>query len=217
MPFDPESAFAPVSQVANMPLVLVCPTTMPADKLADFVALARRSKEKLSYASPGSGSSLHLAMESFKQVTGIEAEHIAYKSGPEAVQSLLSGQVGARIADLPLVLPHIRSGSLRALAVAGPVRLSQLPDVPTLDESGVRGVVAASWFGLVAPARTPAPVIDKLNALVARALREPDLVQRFETGGAKLRASRPEEFAAYIVRQRAESQALIRSANIRMQ
>ena len=92
-----------------------------------------------------------------------------------------------------------------------------MPDVPTLDESGVRGVVAASWFGLVAPARTPAPVIDKLNALVARALREPDLVQRFETGGAKLQASRPEEFAAYIVRQRAESQALIRSANIRMQ
>ena len=217
MPFDPASAFAPVSQVAEIGLVVVTSTASTIDSVPGLVAFARTTPGKLTYASPGAGSTPHLAMESFKQATGIAAEHIPYKSGAEAVQSVVAGQVDVMFADLPLVLSQVRAGRLRVLAVAGGARLPQLPDVSTLEENNLRGVRASSWFGLVAPARTPRPIIDRLNALLERALHEADLEQRFTSAGAKLVASRPDEFSAFIGRHRQANEALIRSANIRLQ
>ena len=217
MAFDPRSDFTPVSMVAEIPLVLVISPELPVKDVQALLGFGRGEPGKLTYASPGVGSSLHLAMESLQQATGFSGRHIVYKSGPEAVLAVVTGQVNAMFADLPLVLQQVRAGKLRALAVVGSTRLLQLSDVPTIEESDVRRFSAASVFGLVAPSKTPKATIDKISEMVARAVHESDVEQRFAAVGVRLRGSSPAEFAAFIGSERQSSEVLIRTANIKLQ
>ncbi len=216
MPFDSAVAFAPVSLVADMPTVLVVHSRNTAKDMDEFIRAARREPGKIFFASPGQGSSLHLAIEMFQHTAGITIHHVPYKSGGEAMTAVLSGQTTGTFANLLLVYSHIKAGTVRALGIGSSSRLPQLPDVPTISEAGLRGFEASSWFGLVAPAKTPRPLVDQLSSQVAKALREPDMQARFAELGARLVGSSPDEFAELIRKERTKWAGIIRSANIRL-
>jgi tripartite-type tricarboxylate transporter receptor subunit TctC len=215
MPFDPASAFAPVSVVADMPMLLVVRNELPARDVREFMALAK--KEPLFFGSPGHGTTGHLGMELFMHATGVKLQHVPYKSAAEAVQAALAGQTHSMFDNPPTVLAQIRSGGLRALGVAARARLPQLEGVPTIAEAGVAGFEASSWFGLVAPAKTPRPVIEKLSAETARALQDPETQGRFEKLGARLVGNTPTEFAALVDAERKRWGEVIRAAGIKLQ
>jgi tripartite-type tricarboxylate transporter receptor subunit TctC len=167
------------------------------------------------FSSPGKGTSPHLTIELFQQAAGIEVHHVAYKSGGEAVTAVLSGEVTGTFANLPLVLSHIKAGSLRALGTASASRLSRLPDVPTMSEAGLPGFESSAWFGLVVPAKTPRAVVDQLSSQVARSLQEPAVQARLAESGVRLVGSSPDEFADLIRRERVKWAQIIRAANIK--
>jgi len=216
MPFDPAVAFAAVSLVAVMPNVLVVNSRNTVKDIHELVRAAKREPGKLFFASPGQGSTLHLAIELFQRAAGITIHHVPYKSGGEAVTAVLSDQATGTFANLPLVISHTRAGTLRALGIAGSSRVPQLPDVPTISESELRGIDASSWFGLVAPAKTPHSLVQRLSDQVASALREPDLEARFAELGIRLVGNTPGEFNDHIRKERAQWAEIIRSANIRL-
>ena len=217
MPFDAATAFAPVSLLADMPIALVVPVESPAKDLAELIAYAKREQGKLFYSSPGVGTSIHLAMESLQQVTGATVQHVAYKGAPDAVTAVVTNQANMMFADLPLVLPQIRAGKLRAIAIAGASRIPQLPDTPTVAEAGIKGFAASSWFALAAPAKTPRATIDLINAAFVRALREPDVQKPFLDLGARLVGNTPDQFAAFVVQERERYGALTKAAGIKPQ
>ena len=173
MPFDPAAALIPVSVVADMPMLLVVRRELAARDVREFLALARGTPGGLFYGSPGHGTTGHLGMELFMHATGVKLQHVPYKSAAEAVQAALAGQTQAMFDNPPTVMAQIRAGGLRALGVAARQRIPQLPDVPTIAESGVPNFEASSWFGLVAPARTPAPIVERLAAETAKAVQDP--------------------------------------------
>jgi tripartite-type tricarboxylate transporter receptor subunit TctC len=217
MPFDPATAFAPVTLVAEMHMLMVLNPNVPARTVPDFIALAKREAGRVNFGSPGNGTTGHLGMEMLQAAAGIKLTHVPYKSAAEAILAVIGGQIQGAMDNPPTVLSHIRAGNLRAIAVASPARLSQLPDVPTFDEAGLKGFEAASWFGMVAPAKTPRAIVERLNRETVRALREPDLQQRFTGLGARLAPSTPQEFSAYIGTERAKWGNIVRSANITLQ
>jgi tripartite-type tricarboxylate transporter receptor subunit TctC len=217
MPFDPASALTPVSVVADMPMLLVVRRELPARDVREFLALARSTPGGLFYGSPGHGTTGHLGMELFMHATGIKLQHVPYKSAAEAVQAALAGQTQAMFDNPPTVMAQIRAGGLRALGVAARQRIAQLPDVPTIAEGGVSGFEASSWFGLVAPGRTPAPIVERLAAETAKALQDPELRARFDQLGARLVGNSPAEFAQLVVRERASWGEVIKSAGIKLQ
>lgn len=215
VPFDAES-FATVSLLADMAVMLVVHPKNSAKNLGEFIAAAKRDAGKMNYASPGAGSSLHLATELFQRTAGVTLQHIAYKSGGETVTSLLSGQTTGMFTNPPIVMSQIKAGTLRALAVAGSKRLPQLPDVPTTAEAGLAGLDVSSWFGTVVPAKTPRQVVTQLSTQIAKALREPDVQQRLVELGVRPIGSSPEEFAEFLKKDRAKWDGVIRAANIRL-
>ncbi len=215
MPFDAES-FAPVSLLADMAVLLVVHPKNPAKNVGELISAAKRDPGKLLFASPGAGSSLHLAIELFQRTAGVSLQHIAYKSGGEPVTSVLSGQTTGIFVNPPVVMSQIKAGTLRALAVAGATRLPQLPDVPTTAESGLAGFDVSSWFGMVAPAKTPRAIVTQLNTQIAKALREPDLQQRLVEFGVRPIGGTPEEFDTFLRKDRAKWEGVIRAANIRL-
>jgi tripartite-type tricarboxylate transporter receptor subunit TctC len=217
MPFDPASALTPVSVVADMPMLLVVRRELAARDVREFLALARGTPGGLFYGSPGHGTTGHLGMELFMHATGVKLQHVPYKSAAEAVQAALAGQTQAMFDNPPTVMAQIRAGGLRALGVAARQRIPQLADVPTIAESGVPNFEASSWFGLVAPARTPAPIVERLAAETAKAVQEPELRARFDQLGARLVGNSPSEFAQLVARERASWGEVIKSAGIKLQ
>jgi tripartite-type tricarboxylate transporter receptor subunit TctC len=217
MPFDPAAALIPVSVVADMPMLLVVRRELAARDVREFLALARGTPGGLFYGSPGHGTTGHLGMELFMHATGVKLQHVPYKSAAEAVQAALAGQTQAMFDNPPTVMAQIRAGGLRALGVAARQRIPQLPDVPTIAESGVPNFEASSWFGLVAPARTPAPIIERLAAETAKAVQDAELRARFDQLGARLVGNSPSEFAQLVVRERASWGEVIKSAGIKLQ
>ena len=216
MPFDPATAFAPITVVADMPMLLVVRNDSPAKNLAEFIALAKQEPGKLFFGSPGNGTTGHLAMEMFQSAAGVKIGHVPYKSAAEAVTAALSGQTAGMFDNPPTVMSQLKAGNLRALGVASAQRLPQLPDVPTMTEAGLPGFEASSWFGLVAPAKTPQPVIDRLYAETARALQSPELQQRFTGLGARLIGNRPDEFARFILVELAKWDRIVKTANVKL-
>jgi len=216
MPFDPAAAFAPVSLVAEMYMLMVVNPGLPARSVSEFIALAKKDAGKLNFGSPGNGTTGHLGMEMLQAAAGIRLTHVPYKSAAEAAVAVIGGQIQGAMDNPPTVLQHIRAGTLRPVAVASPARLPQLPDVPTFDEAGLKGFEASSWFGMVAPAKTPRIIVDRLNREIVRALREPDLQQRFGNLGAQLAGNSPAEFAAFIKTERVKWDRIVRSANIKL-
>ena len=216
MPFDPAVAFAPVSLVADMPIVLVVNARNAAKDIDQFIQITRRESDKPAFSSPGLGSTLHLTSELFQRAAGITIRHVPYKSGGEAVTAVLSGQVAGTFTNLLLVHSHLKAGTLRALGVGSAARMPQLPEVPTIAEAGLPGFEATSWAGVMAPARTPRPLVQQLSSQIAKVLREPDVQTRFSEMGVRLVGNSPDEFADYMRKDRVKWAEIIRTANIRL-
>jgi len=215
MPFDPASAFAPVSVVADMPMLLVVRRDLPARDVREFMNLARSTPGGLFFGSPGHGTTGHLGMELFMHAAGVKLQHVPYKSAAEAVQAAIGGQTHAMFDNPPTVMAQIKAGGLRALGVAAKGRIAQLPEVPTISEAGLPGFEASSWFGLVAPARTPRPIVERLATETAKALQDSEMQARFSALGARLVGNTPEEFTRRIAEERPRWGEVIRSAGIK--
>src|SRR5512140_1202101 len=173
LPFDPIKDFAPISMLVSLNNVLVLHPSVPAKSVQEVIALAKAQPGKLTYASSGNGTSIHLSGELFKTMTGVDMLHIPYKGSAPAVTDLLGGQVNMMFDNIPSSLPHIKAGKLRALAVTGAKRSQLLPDLPTIAEAGVPGYESYVWFGVVAPAGTPSSIVQRLNAAIAKAAAAP--------------------------------------------
>jgi tripartite-type tricarboxylate transporter receptor subunit TctC len=201
LPYDPVRDFRHIALLVQVPNVLVVNNDLPARSVADLVALAKRQPGKLDFASGSTGSTGHLAGELFKQMTGTYLIHIPYKGSAPAVADLLAGRVALMFDNLASALPNIQAGKVRALAVTTLRRSSFLPDLPTLDESGLKGFDMTTWWGLMAPAKAPQPVVDRLAAECAKAL--PELSDRWRAMGSEPPSVRtPVEFTAFVERER---------------
>jgi tripartite-type tricarboxylate transporter receptor subunit TctC len=198
MPYDTVKDFAPVILVAEAPKLLVISPSIPARTLPEFIAYAKARPNQLSFASAGIGTTGHLASEMLKQMAGIELNHVPYKGGAPAVQDILGGHVQMMFEVMPQLLPHVESGRLRALAITSPKRSSALPNLPTVAEQGLAGFQSSTWFGILAPAATPAPVVDRLNAEFAKALALPDIAKKIVELGAAFVPNTPAEFGAFL-------------------
>lgn len=217
IPFVPETAFTPITNVAEMHMLMVVSPAYASKTAGELIARAKREPGTIAFGSPGHGTTGHLGMEMLQFTAGIKLNHIPYKSAADAVLAVIGGQIQGVMDNPPTVLPHIRAGRLRAVAVASLTRLPQVPDVPTFDESGLKGFEASSWFGLVAPAKTPRVVIERLHAETARALRGSDMQEKFGDLGARLAGNTPEEFGKFILVERAKWEKIVRGANIKLQ
>jgi tripartite-type tricarboxylate transporter receptor subunit TctC len=196
--YDPVKDFEPVGLIAKIPNILVVPPALPIHSVADYQRFAKSSKNGISFASAGSGSSIHLSGELFKMESKLPMLHVPYRGSAPALTDLMGGQVESMFDNAPSALPQVKVGKLRALAVTSPQRLPQLPDVPTLAESGFPGFDVHSWFGLAAPAGTPRAVVDRLNAELAKALAQPEMRQRLLDMAAAPEPSTPEQMRQFI-------------------
>ena len=196
--YDPVKDFAPVSLVASIPVALVVHPSLPVNTVKELVALAKAKPAALNFSSAGNGTSNHLAGELFKSMTGTYMVHIPYKGSAPALNDLIAGQVQLMFDLVLTTAPHVRSGTVRAIAVTGRERSSALPGVPTVAESGVPGYEVSAWFGFFAPAGTPAAIVNALNAETVKAMRLPDLRDRLASQGADAVTDTPEQFAAYV-------------------
>ncbi|MCS7101714.1 MAG: tripartite tricarboxylate transporter substrate binding protein [Burkholderiaceae bacterium] len=199
LPYHPLNDFAPITNVAAVPNVMVVPAALPVNTVKEFIDYARRNPGKLNMASSGNGTSIHLTGELFKSLTGTFMVHLPYRGSAPAVQDLIAGNTQVMFDNLPSALPHIRSGRLKALAVTSRTRSPALPDVPTMEEAaGLKGFDATAWFGLLAPAGTPADIVVKIRRDVAAALATPEMRERFSAQGALPVGDTPEQFTAFI-------------------
>jgi tripartite-type tricarboxylate transporter receptor subunit TctC len=212
--YDGIKDFAPVAMVANVPNVLVVRASLPVKSVPELVALAKSKPAAFNYGSVGNGSQPHLAAEMFKQMAGVNFTHIPYKGAAPAITDLLAEQIDLAFLNAPPLLQHIQSGKLTALAVTTLKRARQLPDVPTLDELGLRGFDVATWYGITAPAATPKPVVEKLTAVISKVLTSPDVVAKLTSQGAEIFLLPPKEFADYLQADAGRLTRLIKSANI---
>ena len=217
MPYDPLRDFAPVSLTGRFALLLVVNADMPARTVAEFIALAKSRPGALDFGSPGPGSTHQLAMELFMQGAGIRLTHVPYKGAGPAMQELLAGRIPAMILDVSTGLPHLKSGRLRALAIASADRSPLMPDVPTIAESVLPGYEASAWQGVVAPAGTPPPVVSRLNAEITRAIADAGVRQKLLDAGIEPLRSTPEQFSAYIRSETVKWAEVVRKGNIREQ
>lgn len=215
--YDPVKDFAPVSLLAVVPNVLVVNASQSkARSVKDVIAQARSAPGQLTYASAGNGTSIHLAGEMFTSLTGTQLLHVPYKGSGPAVADLLGGQVDMMFDSITSARPHLASGKLQALAVTTAKRSRALPDVPTLAEAGVPGYDVSPWFAVFAPAGTPKPVIAKLQAVLIDAMKQPDVIARFEVIGAEPVGSSPEELAAHLARESTRWSDLITARGIKL-
>jgi len=198
MNYDPLKDFAPISLLTRNIVILVVHPSVPANTLAEYMALARAKPGEMFYASSGVGGPNHLAGEIFKQMTGLNIVHVPFPGTGAAIPAVISNQVGAMWGFLAGLIPHIRGGTLKVLAVGSKDRSPVLPDVPTVAESGVPGYEAASWIGLLAPAATPRPIVERLNEASRIAIEEPAVKDILLRDGSDIVASTPEEFRAVI-------------------
>ncbi|GAA7767592.1 MULTISPECIES: Bug family tripartite tricarboxylate transporter substrate binding protein [Cupriavidus] len=195
--YDPVRDFEPVGMIAKIPNVLVVNPKLPIKTVADYVRLAKESPDGVTFASSGSGSSIHLSGEMFRSRSGANMLHVPYKGSAPAVTDLLGGQVQSMFDNAPSALPHVKSGKLRAIAVTSAQRMPQLPDVPTVAESGLPGFDVQSWFSIAAPAGTPKPVIDKLNTALNKALNASEVRERMRDLAATPEPGTPEQLRTF--------------------
>src|SRR5687768_2131651 len=204
-----EKDFAPIAIVGNVPLMLVVNPSVPATSLQQFIQLAKAKPGQLTFASSGNGSTEHLAGELFKKLAGVDMLHVPYKGGAPAVADVMGGQVNAMVATTPNVLPNVKGNRLRALVTAMPARNAQLPDVPAASEAGLPGFEVASLYGILAPAGTPQPVLDKLATELQAILKMPDTLERLQQIGVEASYSPPAESTRRISSEFAKWKKLI--------
>jgi len=194
--YDPVKDFEPVGLIAKIPNILVVNPKLPIRSVADYLRFAKEQPDGITFASSGSGSSIHLSGEMFKMKTGLKMLHVPYRGSAPAITDLLGGQVQSMFDNMPSALPHVQGGRLRAIAITSAQRSPLLPDVPTVAESGYPGFDVQSWFGLAAPAGTPHPVIERLNAALVKVMAAPEVRQRLRDLGATPEAGTPEQMRA---------------------
>ncbi len=215
LPFDPVRDFAPVSQVARSPNILVVHNAVPARSVGELVSLAKANPGALTFASSGSGSGTDMAAESFKSAAAIDITQIPYNGVVAAIPDLISGRVTMMFSPIPVVLPAVRAGKLRALAVTSAKRTPAAPDLPTVAESGYPGFEATNWYAVLAPARTPAPIVGKLHAEIVKALAHPELRGKLGELGLEIIGNSPAELAAAIKEELPRWAQVIRQAGIK--
>jgi tripartite-type tricarboxylate transporter receptor subunit TctC len=201
--------------MVNFPLLLVTHPSVPAKNMQELIALAKAKPGQLFFASPGSGNSGHLAGELFNSMAQVKTVHVPYKGQGPALSDLLTGQVQMLYSSIPSVVNPIKTGQLKALAVGSAKRLASLPDIPTIAESGVPGYEAYSWVGMLAPAKTPKDIVNKLNAEIVDILKRKDVADKLNQQGAIPVGDTPEQFAAYIKAEIDKWGSVVRSANIK--
>ena len=195
--YDPVKDLAPITLVGTVPNILIVHPGLPVSSVNDLIALAKKTPGKISFASTGQGTSTHLSSELFKLMANIDMLHIPYKGGPPAIADLISGQVNMMFINMPTGITHVRSGKAKIIAVSSIKRVSQLPDVPTVDQAGVKGFETSAWSGLYAPAGTPADIINRLNAEVVKILKQPSVREQLMAQGAEPVGDTPEEFSRF--------------------
>lgn len=216
MPFDPATAFAPITLVADMPLILAVNPKNKLSNVRDLLELAKRPDAKLSFGLSQPGGANHLALLLFERVTGMRVAHVPYRGAAPAAQDLLAGQIDGAFINPPAIMANVETGALKVLAVVADKRMKILPEVPTLSEVGVDGVFTSTWYALAAPAKTPPAIIARLHAETVKALRRPDMIDRFAKQGADLIGNTPAEFDAFIKQERAKWGPVARQLNLKM-
>ncbi len=216
MPFDTAKDFVPVSMLAAIPFVIIGHPSVPARSQQELIALAKSQPGKLSIAHGGNGTAMHLSAALFSQMADIKLVEVPYKGSGPAALDVLGNQVPLAVVDLPSALQHIKAGKLTAFAVTSPQRLPQLPDVPTASEAGLTGYDSTGWFGVVAPAGTPAPIVARLNAEITAALNDEQIKASMRNLGVEPAPGRPEAFDAYIKSETTKWARVIRQANIKI-
>jgi tripartite-type tricarboxylate transporter receptor subunit TctC len=216
MPFDVQKDFRPITMLASIPFVLIGSPSLAAKTQKELVAMAKAQPGKLSIAHGGNGTAMHLSAALFSQMADVKIVDVPYKGSGPAALDVLAGNVPLAIVDLPSSLQHIRAGKLTAFAVTGAQRLPQLPDVPTVSEAGVAGYDSVGWFGLVAPAGTPAAIVNRLNAEITAALADEKIRESMRNLGIEPAPSRPDAFDAYIRAETAKWAKVIKDANIKV-
>ena len=215
VPYDVERDFVPVSLIATGPNILVVNPSTPATTLGELIAYARANPGKLNFGSGGSGSVAHLSGEMFKSQANLDIAHVPYKGGILSVNDLLAGHVQIVFSDALPVMQHIRAGKLRALAVTSPERSPLAPEIPTCAESGLPGLVAVNWWGVLLPAGTPKVIADKFRADLVKVMQDPEVKEKFAALGVEALSSTPAEFGAYIKSETAKYAKLSKDAGIK--
>ena len=215
--FDPEKSFTPAAMLGTGPNALTVYPQLPVKSVKDLIALAKAKPGKLNYATAGIGSFQHLSSEMFRVLTGIDMVHVPFKGGGPAMASVIAGSTEICIGSLIQVIPHIRSGRLRVLATGGAKRVPALPDVPTIAEAGVPGYEANNWWGILAPAGTPAAIVKRLHAETAKVLENPEIRKKFESQGAETVNMSAAEFGRFIRAETVKWQKVVKDAGIEAQ
>lgn len=215
MPFDAEKELTAISLVGRVPVVIAANPNAPFSTVAKLIEAAKAKPGQIAFASPGNGSTPHMAIEFFAKAAGIDLQHIPYKGGSPAITDAIGGQLPLVAVNALEVLPHVKSGKLKVLAVLSPTRSVIYPDVPTIAESGFPGFEASVWYGFVAPAATPKPIIVKLHAEIQKALQTKEVKDRMNSVGGEVIAGSSEMFAALIRSERQRYEKLVREANIK--
>ena len=214
LPFDPVKDLAPISLVANIPMVVVVNPDSPIRSMADLVRIAKEKKGDLSYASAGNGTTNHLAVELFKSETGIDMLHVPYRGNPLAILDVIGGRVPVMFDFVLTALPQVRDGKVRGIATTGKTRAPVLPDLPTVAETVLPGYEAGTWFGFYAPAGTPREIIDKLHDNIVDVLKQPDVAEKLGRLGVEIVASTPEELAAATKAEVAKWGPIVKKARV---
>jgi tripartite-type tricarboxylate transporter receptor subunit TctC len=216
LPYDVIKDFAPVTLAASVPHIITVHPSLPVTSLKELIVYLKARPGKLTFPSAGNGSTPHLAGEMFKSLAGVEIVHVPYKGTGQSMQDLLSGQHLVGFDTMPASAPYVRSGKLRALAVTGPRRVAEFPDLPTVEEAGVPGYLT-TWYGVFAPAGTPAPIVNKLHADITRAMEAPDTRERLAAIGVDDTVTRtPEEFAVIVRNDTARYAKVVKDAGLKI-
>lgn len=217
LPYDLVSDFEAVTQLSAQPYILGEHPAVPAKTVQEFIALAKSKPGQLNYASGGNGGTPHLAAEQLKTLAGIDVVHVPYKGGGPALLAIVAGEVAIGFSSLPSTLPQVKAGKVRALAVSGAKRSPAIPDLPTIAESGVPGFDVTAWYGVMAPAKTPKPIVARLQREMVKVLNTPEFKARLEKDGTDVVGSTPEEFAEFIKSDIAKWTKVIKASGVRLE
>jgi tripartite-type tricarboxylate transporter receptor subunit TctC len=199
--YDTVRDFAPVTQMLSAPMILVTHPSLPARNVKELIVLARAKPGAISYGTPGNGSAGHLAMEMFGHMSGTRLLHVPYRGAPPALADVIAGQVSLYLGTVPSSLPLARAGRIKVLATTGMARSPVIPEIPTVNESGLKGYEVTTWYGVLVPAGVPAPVVNRINADIVRIIRQPEIQERFSSEAATVVGSTPEQFGVFIGRE----------------
>ena len=217
LPYDSEKDLTPITQVATQPFVYTAHPSLGVNNMKELIALAKAKPGFIRYGSGGAGGASHLGTELLRNITGIDLVHVPYKGTGPALSAAIGGEIQLQLIGMSSVVPHLKSGRLKLLAVSGAKRSPAAPDIPTVIESGIPGYVFDVWYGMLLPGRTPAAIVNKLNTEMNRALKNPSVAQRFAAAGLDVAGSSPEEFRKQIREEIVKWRKVVTAANIKVE